>query len=148
MSMKSVDNLIKVAEKFTRKLSLAQVLQGEDPKAVVADAFFGSTASGKDERFFQNYILGQGSKFSAALPDSVNTVDIGATVDAKSGAANFLVAVNPANTKVRAALIGALIQDYTAAYGAAPAARLADRVAKGQVKPDVHQTAPSIIQIK
>ena len=148
MSMKSVDNLIKVAEKFTRKISLAQVLQGEDPKAVVADAFFGSPGSGKDERFFQNYILAPGSKFSAALPDSVQVVDIGATVDAKSGAANFLVAVTPANPKIRAALINALIQDYAAAYGAAPAATLAARVAKGTVKPDVHQTAPSIIQIK
>ena len=147
--MKSVEHLVKVAERYARKVSLAQAgLEGEDPKAVVSDAFFGPPSGGKDEKFFQNFILAPGSKFMGALPETTKVVDIGATVDAKTKAANFLVTVTPPNPAVRAALLGALVQDYTAAYNAAPAARFAARIASGEVKPDVHQTAPSIITVK
>lgn len=146
--MKSTERLLKLAEKFDRKLSLGQVLEGEDPKAVVADAFFGPPSDrSKDEKAFQSYILGQSSVFSQTLTDATKSVDIGATVDAASKAANFLVSVQPASPAVRAALIGALVKDYTAFYGAAPSARLAARVANGTVKPNVHATATGIITV-
>lgn len=146
--MKSLENIFKLAKKFEQKLSLAQMLTGEDPKAVVADAFFGPPGSGKDENFFQNFILNPNSKFSLTLPDAISGVNIGATVDTKSGVANFLVSTSPANSKIQATLLNALVQDYTSAYGTAPPIRLSNRVAKGEVKPDIRQTAPTIIQIK
>jgi hypothetical protein len=146
--MKSVEHLVKVAERYARKVSLAQSME-EDPKAVVADAFFGPPSDrSKDEKAFQVYILGQTSNFSQALPESIKTVDIGATVDARSKAANFLVTVTPANPAARAAVIAALVKDYTTFYGANPAARLATRVAAGTVKPDVHASATGIITVQ
>lgn len=150
--MKSIERLTKLADRFARKISLAQAAPPtveEDPTAVVADAFFGPPGGGQDEKFFQSKILDQNSNFSKALPDSVNTAQIGATVDAATKAANFLLTTDPVTApNVRAAIIAALVKDYTAAYGAAPAARFAARLAKGDIRPaNVHATANTIITI-
>jgi hypothetical protein len=143
--MKSIDQIIKIAERFAIKLSLAQAIVGEDPKSVVADAFFGPN----EENIFQQFILNPNSHFSKILPESVKSVDIGATVDAKSKAANFLVSTNPTTPpQLRANLINALKEDYKAKYGQYPADRFAERLSQGQIKPPtVHETAVAIIHI-
>lgn len=140
-----VDQLIKLANHFARKLSLAQAITGEDAGALTADAFFGPN----EEQNFQHFILDPNSHFSKVLPESVKSVDIGATVDGKTRSANFLVSTVPATPpQLRATLINALKEDYKAKYGKYPADRFADRLAKGDIKPPtVHETFNSIIHI-
>jgi hypothetical protein len=143
--MKSVDNLIKLADRLARKLSLAQIVS-DDPKAVVVDAFLGP----HEENAFMQFILAPTSHFSKVLPESINTVDIGAMVDAQAKAATFLVNTSPAAPlALKSALINALREDYKAKYGKYPQERFIERLAKGDIRPpDVKQSVIPIIQIK
>lgn len=143
--MKSIDNLLKLAARFERKLALAQSMGGEDPKAVVSDAFFGPN----QENNFLQTITTEGSNFLKALPESIKTVDIGARVSAKGKSAAFLVTTNPAAPPaIQAALVNALTADYTKKYGQSPQAQFAARLAAGTIKPaDVELSHPSIIQV-
>ena len=106
--MKSVDRIVKIAERFAKKI--AQEI-AEDPKAVVVDAFLGP----REEANFQQFILNPNSHFSQILPESVKKVDIGAVVDAKNKLAMFVVTTTPpVPTQLHTALINALKEDYKA----------------------------------
>lgn len=138
-----VQSLIKLAERFARKLSLAQLIS-DDPRAIVSDAFFGPQQEGN----FQHFILKPNSHFSQALPESIKSVDIGAVIDTKSHTANFLVSTNPNTPQLHNTLINALKEDYKASYGKYPAERLTDRLARNDVRPaTIQQSVPSIIHI-
>lgn len=142
--MSSVDRLIKLADRFARKIVMGQALVGEDPKAVVADAFFGP----RQETDFQNFILQPNSNFSKTLPESVKTVSIGAIVSAKTKSAAFLVTPQPGTPALALKLKAALREDYKAKYGSYPEQRFAERLAKNDIKPaDIELSAPGIITI-
>jgi hypothetical protein len=141
----SIDRIFKLAERFARKISLAQGITGEDPKSVVTDAFLGP----HEEIPFQNFILDQNSHFSQALPDSVKTIDIGASVSASKKTATFLVTPKPGTPAIAMKLVAALREDYKAKYGSYPEERFAARLAKGDIKPpNVEASHPAIISIK
>ncbi len=139
--MGSLDKIIRLANRFARKLSLAQ--QGapqvlEDPKAMVADAFFGAPASGKSEKEFMQYLNRADSKFQKAAANVSGAINIGATVNAKTKTADFLVA-NPS-------IKNALIADYTAFYGKSPTQQFQARLAAGSIHPpDIVASHPAII---
>lgn len=144
--MRSLKKLADLADRFEVKLSLAQAQVAEDPKAVVADAFFGSPSSGKSEREFQAYILKEGSNFLAALPATVKVCNIGASVDGPGKKASFVVSCDPATNT--AGILKALVADYTKFYGKEPNAQFAARLAAGDIRPPtVKASVPSIIQV-
>lgn len=139
--MSFVNKIIKLADKFEKKLSLAQITD-TNIKAVTADAFFGPL----QEEEFKNAILASGSNFLNALPQSVKECRIGAKVDSSAGIANFLISTIPAvpidNIKA------ALEKDYEKKFGSKPSVRLANRVKQKEVKPGIQASHPSIIEIK
>ena len=150
--MRSLKKLADLADRFESKLKLsrAQAQVGEDPKAVVADAFFGAATSavtrGKTEREFQAHILGEGSNFLAALPPTVKTCNIGASVDGPAKTASFLVTCSPPTNTAN--ILKALVADYTKFYGKDPNSQFAARLAAGDIKPPtVKASHPSIIQV-
>lgn len=130
-----------LADRFELKLSLAQQMSGEDPKSVTADAFFGPY----QEQEFQKSIMSEGSKFMAAWPPKAKACNIGAKVDSDTGVAEFLVSTTPPTDVT--ALKAALVEDFKRKFGATPPERLAQRKAKGEVKPGVKSSHPAIITI-
>jgi hypothetical protein len=133
-----IDSILKLADKF---MKAAQTMV-EDPKAVVVDAFFGRN----EENNFLQFILQADSNFSKALPDSIKTLNIGASVNAATKSANFIV--NTKNPKLDVLLINALREDYKRKYGSYPEVRFADRLSKNDIKPPtVNQSHPAIMVI-
>lgn len=148
--MKSLKKLAYIADKFEAKISRAQAITGEDPKAVTADAFFNPRGD-KDESKFQAFILAQGSSFLSALPEQVKVCKIGASVDVPGKTAGFLVATEPpVPTK---AIIDALNADYVKFYGQAPAPRILTKSktvgdnGKPLVPPTLKISHPEIIRV-
>jgi hypothetical protein len=142
--MSATDQLHKLAERFARKIALAQMMAGEDPKATTVDAFFGP----HEETAFQQFILKPSSNFSKALPESIKTVDIGASVNAKNKSANFLISTNPVAPQLKATLIHALNEDYKNKYGKYPVERFVERLTRNEIRPNnINQSANTIIHI-
>ena len=145
--MKSVDKLVKIAEKFELKIKQAQI-SGEDPKSVTTDAFLGP----RGEDAFQTWILKPTSNFLQVLPDKVKC-NIGAKVDTSKGIAEFLVTLSPPNPKAIEAVKAALVKDFAALHqGKDPVAWQAERLAKPSLdpltlKPGIVSSHPAIISI-
>lgn len=140
--MKSLEKLTKLANRFERKLSLAdapkpQINEGGNPQ-VIRDAFFGSsTGSGgkSQEEFTQRWIYRPESAFQAALQSVPANAkfNIGVSVDAPKGVAGF--------TGAPKALTDALAQDYIAYYQSKPI----DRVKA--INPQLVGQAPGVVQV-
>ncbi len=145
--MKAIDKMIKLADLFEYKLSKAQAIIEENPKAVTSDAFFNPRGP-KDEQEFQKFILDPGNNFLKALPETVKKCAIGASVNAKNKSAQFIVTCTPpASSAVTQALVNALVADYTKYYGKSPTERLTFRMIDGTVNPGLETSAPEIITI-
>jgi hypothetical protein len=146
--MKSLNKMVELADRFEMKLSQAQAITGEDPKAVVADAFFDPTSSGKSERGFQAYILNPNSNFLKALSQDIKRCVIGAFIDARNKTAKFIVSTSPVATPtVLTNITNALNADYTKFYGKSPSERLLQKISAKAVKPDLQVSAPEIIVV-
>jgi hypothetical protein len=136
--MSGFKKVSELADKFELKLKTAQTIEGEDPKSVVSDAFFGPHG----EQEFNAAILNPGSNFLKVLPESVKTCHIGATVDSSAGMADFLVTCEPvANAGTVSALKAALMKDYLAVFKKTPQAKVKE------AKAGVKASHPRIIQV-
>src|ERR1700722_15815850 len=118
--MNAFKYLMKIADKFSKKLSLGQTIS-DDPRAITSDAFFGPG----QETIFQRFILKPTSNFSKVLPETIKLVNIGAAINAKNRTANFLVSTTPPAGQLSNTLINALKNDYKAFYGQFPEERFA-----------------------
>lgn len=126
--MNSLKKMSELADRFERKMSLAQT-QTEDPKAVITDAFFGDPKSGKNNESFKQFLGTAESAFQQAIQNIKGSISIGASVDAPQKMANFLVAPSSPG------LLAALQKDYIRFYGKAPQDMFRARLAEGSIRP-------------
>jgi hypothetical protein len=149
--MKSLQKMAELADRLEQKISRAQAGVGgaADTASAVVDAFFDAPGGGKSEKDFQAFIIKPDSKFTAALPESVKTCTIGATVDAKAKMGKFIVACSPdVPPAVKDKVALALNTDYVRFYGKTPSERISAKSAAGLIKPpDLQASNPSIITI-
>jgi hypothetical protein len=133
--MKSLEKLIKLADKFERKI--AQFSQESNQGPVIEDAFFGEPSPGFGHPEFVKRLNKPDSNFQHAAATVQGQITIGCKVDAASGFADFTVAVNPApkDPKVVQALKAALVKDFVAMYKKTPMEFLKGRLAVNQIRP-------------
>lgn len=138
------NNLIKLANKFYSKYG--QALEGEDPKSVVADAFFCNKDRTKNEKTFLNALNSPNSSFQKAIANITDPINIGAKVNAPAKSAELIVDCPSQNKEVIEKIKSALVKDYTNHYGVTPAKNFTEKLTLGLIKPaDVVVEFPAVI---
>lgn len=135
--MKTVIILNKLADKFDNKIKKFSEIEpsiSEDPKAMVTDAFFGTTSDIKNNETFTKYLSSANSKFQNAIQNISGEIKIGAIVDANNKFADFLVECN-SSPESNAKIKEALIDDYTKHFGLSPKEQFNKRLRQKTIRP-------------
>jgi len=124
---KSLNNLIKLADKFEKKiLKNSGIFEGEDPKSVIADAIFVSKDRTKNENTFLASLQNANTFFQKAIAKIPSPISIGGVVDIPSDIVDLTVSYQGSDSDDKKsaaqaeAVKNALLKDYKNHYKLTP----------------------------
>jgi hypothetical protein len=133
--MRSVERIMRLANRFERSLRKYAAVVSSDKKATVSDALFGSGNDDNNEAFLNKKLLKADSKLQAALQGVDSKVWIGGDVDVPNQKAEILVKCIPSvRADVLAKIKAAVLQDYKDFYGNDPVGRMKKRLEQKDIE--------------
>lgn len=133
--MRSVERIMRLANRFERSLRKHAAVVSSDKKATVSDALFGSGNDNNNDAFLNKKLLKSDSKLQAALQGVDSKVWIGGDVDVPNQKAEILVKCIPGvRADVLAKIKAAVLQDYKDFYGNDPVGRMKKRLEKKDIE--------------